>query len=59
MIMCDEQRNVKSVAARVPEDMLHRTEQLFPALEESLVSILCLNAHRIILLLVYMSFMAK
>jgi hypothetical protein len=59
MIMCDEQRNVKSLAAGLPEDTVHRAEEVFPALGGSLVSILCLCAHKMNLSLVYRSYMAK
>jgi hypothetical protein len=59
MIMCEEQRNVKSLATRVPEDIVHRAEELFPALGGSLVSILCLCAHKVNLSLVYRSYMTK
>jgi hypothetical protein len=39
--MCDEQKNLQSLAARVATNIAKTVEKLFPAVGESLVSILC------------------
>jgi hypothetical protein len=38
------QKNLHFLAMRVPKIILQRVEEIFPALKEDLVSILCLGA---------------
>jgi hypothetical protein len=49
--MCEEETEglqtiLRSLAARVPRIMLHRAEEMFPAVRESMVSVLCLCAQK-------------
>jgi hypothetical protein len=39
--MCDEQKNLQSLAARVATDIAQTVEKLFPTVGDSLVSVLC------------------
>jgi hypothetical protein len=41
---------MEHLAERQPRIVLHRVEKIFPALKESLVSVLCINAQEIDLL---------
>jgi hypothetical protein len=49
--MCDErvedlQRILQSLARRVPRIILQRAEEMFPALRESLATVLCMCAQK-------------
>jgi hypothetical protein len=53
--MCEErvvglQSVLRSLATRVPRIMLQRAEEMFPALRETMVSVLCMCAQKRILL---------
>jgi hypothetical protein len=39
--MCDEQKNLQSLATRVATDIAQTVEKLFPTVGDSLVSVLC------------------
>jgi hypothetical protein len=54
-MMCEErvaglQSILRSLATRVPRIILHRAEELFPAMRESMVSVLCMYAQQRIVL---------
>jgi hypothetical protein len=54
-IMCDDQvswlrKILQSLANRVPKIVLQRAEDIFPAVRESMVSVLCLCAQKRVLL---------